>query len=468
MIEPSHTKRPRLTIMAISLGVFASVMSTTMLSIAFVDVARSLQVTYATLQWRNGVFFSFFAVGLPFFGKLADRVGLRRQFFFGIALFVASSLLSGLTRSWPLFLVFQALQGLADAMIVPALMGLIGVLFPPERTGWAFGWFGGVLAVATFIAPLLGGFVVQYAAWPVIFYCLSGIGLVCLISSALVLPRVAPPPERPAGRLPGWAALTLLAVVFCAQGVGTMSGLARLVLVVALALTVAIFMYLERTADAASTLLPRGALGNAVFLIGCVRAFLLYLGSSGVGLFAPSYLRQVHGLSADVVGRLLLVEPLLALPLSMWAGRAADHRPYLAIAAGLGLSVGGCLAFLGTLDPPMPWYALGASYVLLGLGSTLAMPALDKIALLSVPKNESAHYMGTFQMVQFGTGAFAGVLFGPLAERGGSGLPTAEGFACVALLSAALLVIGLGTVFLERHVVSRKQVSSMDQPVQAE
>ena len=105
---------PRLLIVAIALGVFASVMSTSMLSIAFPELVQSFRISYTTLQLRNILFFSIFAVGLPFFGKIADRVGARRQLFAGIGLFCAATVASGFARNWHLFLACQALQALAD------------------------------------------------------------------------------------------------------------------------------------------------------------------------------------------------------------------------------------------------------------------------------------------------------------------------------------------------------------------
>lgn len=456
MTALSHSN-PRLTITAISLGVFASVMSTTMLSLAFVDITRTFGISLADLQWRNGLFFTFFAVGLPFFGKLADRIGLRRQFFIGLGLFTLASLCSGLTRSWPAFLAFQTLQAIADSMIVPALMGLIRVVFPENKIGWAFGWFGGVLSVSTLVGPLLGGLLLTHAEWPALCWSLSALSAICLLASSLIIP-----PQPRAGRpslagLPHVSTVCLLTLVLCAQGAAWNWPLSvRLSLACAGGVAGVLLLANERRVAPQAALFPRGALSNPTFLTGCGRVFLLFLATNTVGLFVPSYLRQVHSLDADQVGQLLLVQPLVALPLAGWAGRAADARPRLCIVSGLLLLAGGFLSFLLSLSPPAHLALLIGTFITLAIGSTLIMPSQDKLALLCVPANESGHYMGIFQMVQFGSGAFVGALFGPLIEGGSPGMLSASGFAAAIVVNTGLILLATAMVWLEQVLLRRR------------
>jgi MFS transporter, DHA2 family, metal-tetracycline-proton antiporter len=133
-----HMKKQYLLILSISIGVFASVMSSTMLSIAFPDIVDSFRISYSSLQIRNILFFAIFATGLPLFGRLADRVSPKSLMSIGLLLFCLSSFLSGFLHHWYSFLVFQSFQAVADSMIVPAQVVLIRKLFPKDKMGWAF------------------------------------------------------------------------------------------------------------------------------------------------------------------------------------------------------------------------------------------------------------------------------------------------------------------------------------------
>ncbi len=71
--------RYRILIVSISLGVFASVMSTTMLSIAYPNLVSHFHITYSVLQWRNIIFWSILGVGMPLFGKISDQINIKIQ-----------------------------------------------------------------------------------------------------------------------------------------------------------------------------------------------------------------------------------------------------------------------------------------------------------------------------------------------------------------------------------------------------
>lgn len=445
---------PRTRIVAISVGVFASVMSGPMISIAFPELVHRFSVSYATLQWRTVAFFSVFAVGLPFFGAVSDRVAPRRQLFLGMALFCLSALGSGLTRSWPVFLTCQTLQGIADAIIVPVQMRLIRTVFPKERIGWAFAWFGAVLQAASLMGPLLGGVLLRYWGVGSIFASMTAVGIIAFAFAWFTIPTAEVGAR--AARLPYGSAVCLLAIVLAVSlAISETVGPNARLLAVALGLAAALLLVaFERRSGGREALFPAGLGRNRAFVYAALRSFLLFIAVNAIALFGPSYLREAHGIDPGVAGIVLLGGPILALFLAGVAGRVADTRPNAGIIVGIGLSIAGTIS-LAACTPPVWLGTLFIVFLLIEIGGTLSMPSLNKTAMLSVAAEETGSYMGIFQLAQFSSGAFAGALFGPVVERGNAGHITVTGFQIAMLINACLQGLALLTMALARREITR-------------
>jgi MFS family permease len=195
----------RLRMTVIALGVAGSVMSVSLFALASPAFVNDFHVSFAALQWRTLLFWTAFGVGMPFFGRLSERLSARTQFIAGLVVFCASMVLNALTPNWFVFLFAAVIQGIADAMVVPVQSVMIRRLFPEGERGWAFGWQSGTLAAAALLGPPVGGFLLTVVAWRDIFWLLLGVGLVSLVLAGLVLPRFAVKDEdRATGTLP-WA-----------------------------------------------------------------------------------------------------------------------------------------------------------------------------------------------------------------------------------------------------------------------
>src|SRR4029078_7414288 len=115
-------------------------------------------------------------------GKLADMLGRRRIFLFGLAVFTVSSLLCGLAGSAELLIGARVLQGVGAACMMPATLSIITATFPPKERGAALGIWAGVSAMALAIGPLVGGLITEHIGWNWIFYINVPVGLVRLVA----------------------------------------------------------------------------------------------------------------------------------------------------------------------------------------------------------------------------------------------------------------------------------------------
>ena len=219
-------------------------------------IHRSVGGSIATLEWAVNAYALTFAAGIITCAALGDRLGRRRVYVAGLALFTVASALCAVAPSSGLLIAFRAAQGLGAAAVTPLALTIIAATFPPERRGTIVGIFGGIAGLAVAGGPLVGGVVVQGLDWHWVFWINVPIGVVAVAGSALFLPACCCQATRldlPAVPLvAGGTALIAWALVRVGDsGWGDVRGIAALIAGVAL---LAGFVLRERTA--AEPMLP--------------------------------------------------------------------------------------------------------------------------------------------------------------------------------------------------------------------
>jgi multidrug resistance protein len=120
-------------------------------------------------------------VTTPIYGKLADLFGRKVIFIFGVALFVAGSMLSGAAQTMLQLIWFRAFQGLGAGAVIPLTFTIIGDLYPGEERAKMQGLFSAVWGVAGLLGPLVGGLFVDHVSWRWIFYINVPIGIITIL-----------------------------------------------------------------------------------------------------------------------------------------------------------------------------------------------------------------------------------------------------------------------------------------------
>ena len=169
----------------------------TIVNVAAPSILRDLDATYAQFEWVVSGYVLGFAALLITGGRLGDIFGRKRIFLLGVAGFTVASALCGFAASPGMLIGARVFQGSMAALMVPQVMAIIHVTFPPQERGKVFGVWGGVLGSASVAGVVLGGVLVQWNlagwGWRPIFLVNIPVGLAALAAAWFVVPESRSP-----------------------------------------------------------------------------------------------------------------------------------------------------------------------------------------------------------------------------------------------------------------------------------
>ncbi|MER6583007.1 MFS transporter, partial [Nonomuraea sp. NPDC001023] len=247
--SPDRIRRPGWSLALLALGHLIISLDFTIIYVALPDIASDVGFTAHTLQWVVTAYAVLYGGFLLFGGRLSDLAGRRRMFVLGMALYGVASVLGGLATAPAVLLAARAVQGLAGAVLFPAVLALVNTAFAEGRernralTVWAMAGAGGLTAGA-----LAGGVLTQALGWQAVFYVNVPLTVVGAVAAFALLPpdgRATRGSVDVPGTLTGTAGVTLL--IF-AIAHGSEAGWARAEVVAAAVLAavlVAVFLRLQ-------------------------------------------------------------------------------------------------------------------------------------------------------------------------------------------------------------------------------
>ena len=191
MIPTIHPVSPRRRWSALALIVtaqFMVILDVAIVNVALPSIKSDLGFSDTGLQWVITAYAILFGGTLLLGGRLADLLGRRRMFVAGLALFAASSLLSGFAWSAGSLVAFRAVQGLGGALLAPAALSLLMTTFAEgHERNRALGIYGAASGSGAAAGVLLGGVITSYLGWSWIFFINVPVGLAAIALTPFLL-----------------------------------------------------------------------------------------------------------------------------------------------------------------------------------------------------------------------------------------------------------------------------------------
>ncbi|ANP48287.1 EmrB/QacA subfamily drug resistance transporter [Streptomyces griseochromogenes] len=431
-------------LVATSLPMFMVAVDNLVVTNALAVIARDLDTGPAGLQWVMSGYILAFAGLLLAGAALGDRIGRRRVFVGGTALFTVASAACALAGSPGVLIAARAVQGVGGAAILPVSLTLAVAAAGAERRALAVGVWGGVNGLGIAAGPLVGGLVTEGLDWHWIFWINVPVGLVAVPLALWAIGESTG--ERRRLDVPGTVLVTA-AVVAAVWGIVRFAegGLAALGggLAVSAALLAGFGAWQRRTPD---PLVPPHLYRVRPFMLSNVLALAMYFGVFGSIFFLAQFLQTTMGYSPFEAGLRTLpwtAAPMVAVPV---ASALVDR-----IGGGI-LQAAGCLLQSGALvwlaltaRPGVSYGAMAAAMVVAGTGMGLVFAANPSTVIGSVAEPEHNLASGVNNTIREFGGALGIAVLTAVYVHGGLRSAVLTGAAVVFAGAFAGFAMGRGT-----------------------
>jgi DHA2 family methylenomycin A resistance protein-like MFS transporter len=415
--QSTESRARTLTLLAASLGFAVVQLDVSVVNVAIEAIGSELGGGVSGLQWVVSAYTIVFAALILTAGALGDRLGAKRLFVGGFALFIVASVICGLAPSLPVLIGARALQGSAAAVLVPCSLTLLNHTFAePAERAWAVGLWAAGASVALAGGPLVGGALITAIGWRAIFFINVPLGL---LGISITTRWAAETPRDESGRVDlGGAATAVAGLALLAGAVieGGSRGFGDPVVLVGFALAAAViaaFVLIEHRQ--ARPMLPLELFRSPTFTASSAIGLLINVAFYGLIFVFSLYFQRVRGFSAIETGLAFVPTTLAVMVANLSAGRAgARFGTRLCLCLGALMVAAGAAALLG-IGATSPYGALVAQLTLVGLGLGLVVPLMTSSLLGSVDARRSGVASGALNTARQAGSVIGVALFGALA-----------------------------------------------------
>ena len=449
MSRAARKHDPRWTLAACVLASSLSFVEGSVLNVALPAIRASYAAGSADVQWVVNAYLLPLSALLLLGGALGDHYGRRRLLIAGTGLFAIASLACALAPSLPLLLAARALQGIGAALLLPNSLALLNAAFTGEQRGRAVGIWAAAGAAAAAIAPLIGGWLVDYAGWPSIFFINLPLAAGAILLAAKFVEESA---DKGAARTDYPGALTAtLGLLGATYGLTRWSSsnaldpVAIVTITAGLAMLGAFLLVEKRRGEAA--MMPLAMFADRCFTGLNLLTFLLYGAFGAAMLLIPYVLISALHYSPVQAGMALLPLPIVLTLASPRMGSLATRLgPRWFLTAGPLVVAGGMLLGQRIAANTSYWNSVFPAIAVMAAGLAMAVAPLTSAVLGSVDERHAGTASGFNSAVARLGSLIATALLGVVLSKQGAAL--IGGFHLALIASAIAAALASATALL--------------------
>ena len=399
--KPATKRRLGWVLGLTSTGYFMVILDSVVVITALPRMQRDLHVSLSSLQWTLNAYGIAFAAGIITAAALGDRLGRRKVFTIGLALFTVASVACALAPNASGLIAARTVQGLGGAIVLPLSLTILTTAFPAERRGMIVGIYGGLAGLAVAMGPIVGGAITQGIDWHWIFWINVPIGVIAVLLGLRLLPESYGAPERLDLMGVGLVTAGVVSLVWALSRANNVGWSSAGVVGTLVAGTVLLVAFVRWETSVAEPMVPLRMFSVRDFAIGNLTTFLMSGAIFAAGLLVTEEFQLARHYSPVGAGVRLL--PFFATPMfvSPIAGALSDRigrRPIMVV--GLSMLTAGFVwvAWHGSLATS--WIELVIALLIAGVGISMALPTVPTAVLSAVAPHEMGKASGINYMAQ--------------------------------------------------------------------
>ena len=422
---PPIPRQAVVTALVLIAGGMAVIFDSTIVSIALHTLAADLNEPVSTIQWVSTGYLLALGVTIPVVGWAQARIGGKRLWMIGLAIFLAASVACSLAWDAPSLIAFRVVQGIGGGIMMP-LMATLAIQQVPGAAG-----LGRLMALVSLpaalgpiLGPTIGGIILNVADWRWLFWVNVPFCLVGLALAWRLLPN-DPPTGRPRLDLVGLLLVSpgLVGILYGLSNVHQDGGFGRadvwLPLVVGVALAAGFVVWSARRPSTA--LVDVGLLRRPSVAASSTVLFLSGASLYGSMLLLPLFFQIVHGTDVLTAALLLVPQGVGALLSRALAGTLTDTVGARTVAIGGFIVMGAATVPFALADANTSTWWLMAVLLLRGFGMGAVMIPVMSVAFVGLERAEVAHASIITRLAQQVGGAFGTALLAVILESATSG-----------------------------------------------
>ena len=424
-------------------ALFMEQLDSTIINTAVPTMAESLNVTPLSLKSVVTSYIVSLAVCIPASGWMADRFGTRRVFSVAVGIFTISSILCGLAVNAPMLVATRILQGIGAAMMMPVGRLTIVRTFAKSELLMAMNFVIIPALIGPMLGPTIGGLIVHWLSWRVIFFVNVPVGIVALVLIRRYMPDYRDEKARPLDLVglvlfgAGAALLSWLLEVFGEHEIDPTS--AAILLGISLCLLAAFGWHAR---ESAHPLLRLALFKVRTFRVSVVGGFITRLGIGGLPFLLPLLYQLGLGLPAWQSGLLMMPTAMAAMGMKFFSVRVLRRFGFRQVLVVNTVMSGLTICAFALVTPATPIPLIVCIGLAQGFFNSLQFTSINSMAYADIEPQDSsmaATIASTLQQMSLGFGLACGSL---ITGWYLAGLPQTDAVAVSSALHRAFLTLG--------------------------